>query len=91
MAMKWEGVKDPDEVLDYELDWSTLLAGDTISTSTWAVPSGITAGAESHTDTVSLIWLSEGSEGESYSLVNTITTAAGRTREQTCVLKIKTK
>ena len=51
----------------------------------------MTAGAMSNTDTETLIWLSGGTEGESYDLLNRITTAAGRTRDQTCVLKIKTK
>ena len=73
------------------VDWAGLLAGDTIATSTWTVPTGVTGGAMSNTDTATLIWLSGGTEGESYDLLNRITTAAGRTRDQTCVLKIKTK
>ena len=91
MAKKWESPKDPNEVLDYSVNWSGLLAGDTIATSTWTVPVGVTGGAMAFTDTETLIWLSGGTEGESYDLLNRITTAAGRTRDQTCTLKIKTK
>ena len=46
MSISWPS-KDPDEVLDYELDWSLRLAGDTIVTSTWTVPSTLTKGADS--------------------------------------------
>ena len=91
MAKKWDAPKDPNEVLDYSVDWSALLAGDTIATSTWTVPTGLTGGSMAFTDTSTLIWLSGGSEGESYDLLNRITTAVGRTRDQTCTLKIKTK
>jgi hypothetical protein len=91
MAKTWTAYKDPNEVLDYSVDWSGLLAGDTIASSTWTVPTGVTGGAMSYTDTETLIWLSGGSDGERYDLLNRITTAAGRTRDQTCVLKIKTK
>ena len=35
-------VKDPDEKLDYGFDWANALGSDTISASTWVVPSGIT-------------------------------------------------
>ncbi len=31
MALSWP-FKDPDEVLDYQIDWTARLAGDTIST-----------------------------------------------------------
>ena len=43
MSLNWPD-KDPDEVLDYCLDWSDRLgSSDTISTSTWIVPTGIVA------------------------------------------------
>jgi len=91
MAKKWDAPKDPNEVLDYSVDWAALLAGDTIVTSNWTVPVGVTGGAQTFTDDQTLIWLSGGTENVSYELLNRITTAAGRTRDQTCVLKIKTK
>lgn len=40
------GPKDPDEVLDYGLDWTARLVGDTISTSQWIVPDGIVKGID---------------------------------------------
>jgi len=91
MAKAWSEPKDPQEVLDYVVDWSKPLAGDIITTSTWTLPDGIVAGQEDSTDTTTTIWLSSGVHGQSYDLVNRITTAAGRVREQTCTLKVKTK
>ena len=35
-------LKDPEAVLDYTVDWGIWLDTDTISTSNWTVPAGIT-------------------------------------------------
>ncbi len=80
--------KDPDEVLDYSLDWTTWLDGDTIATSTWTVPSGITKDSDSTTTTATTIWVSGGTAGESYVLLNRIVTDGGRTKDQTVLLDV---
>lgn len=36
MAYKWPD-KDPDEILDYSVDWSRLLGDDTLSASVWFI------------------------------------------------------
>jgi len=75
--------KDPDAVKDYKLDWAPFLDGDTISSSVWIMPTGITKDSDSHdTDSVT-IWLSGGTESTVYELVNRITTGGGRTEDQT--------
>lgn len=90
MALAWDS-KDPDEVLDYVLNWSARLGSDTITTSTWTVPDGITMDSDSETTTATTIWLSGGTEGQSYDILNRIVTAGGRTMDQTVKLKIKAK
>lgn len=91
MPLNFETPKDPDEVKDYSVDWEARLdEGDTILTSTWIVPDGITKDSDSNTTTTATIWLSGGTLGTTYSLVNRITTAGGRTLDQTCKLKVKT-
>lgn len=90
MSLSWP-FKDPNEVLDYIIDWSARLETDTISTSTWIVPSGITKNSDSHTTTTTTAWLQGGTEGDSYSLVNRVVTAASRTMDQTVKLKVKSK
>ena len=84
-------VKDPDAVLDYQVNWADWLAGDTIATSTWIVPAGITQDSESETMTAATIWLSGGTLGASYELVNRITTAAGRTDDRTIRIELQSK
>jgi hypothetical protein len=36
MSLKWPN-KDPDEILDYSIDWSRFLSGATLSSVTWFV------------------------------------------------------
>lgn len=90
MSLSWP-FKDPDEVLDYEIDWTARLVGDTISSSTWIIPDGITKNSDTFTSTSALVWLSGGVEGASLLLVNRVVTAGGRTMDQSVALKIKTK
>lgn len=93
MSISWTPVKDPDEVKDYSLDWSALLVDDTISTSMWTLASGVglTIGASSNTDTLSTVWLSAGTAGVNYELLNRVVTTGGRTYDQTVKLKVRVK
>jgi len=86
----WTTAKDPDEVKDYAVDWTDRLAGDTIVTSTWIVPDGITKDSDTNTTMNTTIWLSGGELGNTYEFVNRVVTAGGRTYDQTCKLKCKT-
>lgn len=75
--------KDPNAVLDYEIDWSLWLGVGSISSSVWFVPDGITKDSESNTTTTTTIWLSGGAVGVAYLLTNRIVTAGGRTDDRT--------
>ncbi len=90
MAITWPQ-KDPNEVLDYALNWTGRLTGDTIATSVWTVPAGITSNSETVSDKQTVIWLSGGSNGTWYELLNRITTAGGRTMDQTVKIFVKNK
>lgn len=81
--------KDPDAVLDYQIDWSSWLDGDTIATSTWKVPSGIIKDSDTNDDTTATIWLSGGTAGESYEVTNSIVTAGGRENDRTMIIPIR--
>jgi len=80
--------KDPTEVLDYTIDWESLLDGDTISTSEWSVDTGITQDSESETATKAIIWVSGGTLDKQYTLTNTIVTAGGRTRVRSIAINV---
>jgi hypothetical protein len=82
-------IKDPDAVLDYTIDWSDWLGADTISTSAWTVPTGITEDSDSNTTTTTTVWLSGGTAGTRYSVVNSIVTAAGREEDRTIYVTIQ--
>lgn len=85
-------IKDPNAVLDYGFDWSSWLAtGETISTSTWVVPTGITKDSDSKTTTTTTIWLSGGTDGENYDVVNRIVTSAGRTDDRAITIKVRNR
>ena len=67
-------IKDPESVLDYGFDWSDWLdTDDTVSTSTWKVPTGITEDSDTNTTTTTMIWLSGGTVGSQYKITNRIT------------------
>jgi len=83
--------KDPNAILDYTRDWSawlTAAGNDTIVTSTWIVPDGITKDSDTHNDTTATIWLSGGELGKRYNITNRITTAGGRTDDRTFTIDI---
>ena len=90
MPLTWPD-KDPDERLDFHVDWTETLDGDAIATSVWIVPSGITQESASTTNNVTTIWLSGGTANERYSLVNRITTGGGRIFDQTIRVRVRTK
>ncbi len=73
--------KEATDVMDYGFDFTAWLAGDTISSSTWVVPTGIIQDSESETTLITTIWLSGGTAGSNYIITNTIITVAGRTKE----------
>lgn len=82
--------KDPNEVLDYEIQWSPRLRSDTISTSTFSLTTanGLAINSQSNTTTTSTVWLSGGTVGGTAVINCRITTAAGRTMDQSVSLEI---
>jgi len=84
-------VKDPDATLDYKADWTLWLDGDTISQSSWIIPADLTKEAEAVGDTTATVWLSGGTLGRKYEVVNRINTSAGRTDDRTFIIRIRQK
>ena len=84
-------LKDPQAVLDYQINWATWLSADTIATSTWTVPTGLTKASSTNTTTTATVWLSGGTADTSYNIVNTIVTAGGRTEERTLTIAVQNR
>lgn len=93
MALAWP-FKDPEEVLDYQCDWTARLDGDTITVSDWTLfgdDALLNIDSDSFGSAITTIWLSGGTLGEEYLLTNHITTVGARQMEQTMKIKIKAK
>ncbi|WP_020476264.1 phage fiber-tail adaptor protein [Zavarzinella formosa] len=83
-------IKDPSARLDYQIDWSDWLEDDTIAASAWTVPAGIAQyGSATNTATSATIWLTGGTPGTDYFIVNQITTTEARINQQTLKLLIR--
>lgn len=92
MATLKKFVQDPDEVLDYTIDWSEWLAsGDTIVAATATGPTGITVGQTVFTINEVTIWVQGGIAGTSYDIEIHVTTNGGRQGDRTITIQIKDK
>jgi hypothetical protein len=88
--------KDPDAVLDYKMAWKDWLDGDTIATSTWTIPTGLTGSSQAinsgatvtiegivhPVSSVTTTWLTGGTAGLRYRVTNRVVTAGGRTDDR---------
>lgn len=83
--------KDPDAILDYEVDWSSWLAsGETISSASWTL-TGVTQTTVNTTTTKSTIWLSGGTANNRATASCKITTSLGRVDERTIEIVIRNR
>lgn len=80
--------KDPDATLDYSWDWSTWLDGDTISSRSFVVDTGLTVVSSQEVAGVVTAFISGGTAGQLLRATCRIVTALGRTDDRSIVLKI---
>ncbi len=88
--------KDPNEVLDYQLDWADpydprLEDGELLTGSIHNVVSGDVIIDSSVFDAAgeTTVWLSGGSPGNVCVILNRVTTSGGRTYDQSAKLRIR--
>ena len=87
---------DPQEVLDYGIDWTGFLAevqpADSITLSSWSItPAGPVLFSDSVTGDVSRVFVAGASNGTLYQLTNRITTSQGRTAERSITLRCENR
>ncbi len=78
-----ERFKDPDDILDYGFRWGVnwLTGSEVVNTSTWIIPDGLTKDSDSISGgTITIVWLSGGTIGATYRIVNRIVTDSTPTR-----------
>lgn len=83
--------KDPDSTVDFGVDWTDYLANnnDALAGSTWVVPAGLEEVSSSFTEDHAFVWLSGGTVGSTYTVTNRITTAGGRTEDESIFVMIE--
>ncbi len=101
MSLKWPD-KDPDDTLDYSVDWERFLGTDTISSVTWTINdssgtevsfsgtvNGLTNVSVSNTDTVATIFMSGGTANTTYTVFCQIVSVSGLVAKRTITLKVR--
>jgi hypothetical protein len=103
MSLRWPS-KDPDEVLDYSIDWSRFLGSNTITAVSWyfydendvktlavngQTVDGLTAGPQAATSTVATIILEDGTLNKEYRVTCAITFGSGLVAERTVRLQVR--
>lgn len=83
-------IKDPAASEDFEIDWSAELGADTIASSVWSAPSGITLTNQTNTSTTATARVGGGTLGRIYKVANTVTTASGQVKVQHISMTIAT-
>ena len=84
-------IQDPSAKLDYAEDFSQWLpTGDSLSTATWTVPSGLT---QPQTATLvgakATVWLAGGTVGQVYTVSVHVVTAQGREDDRSFTVRIQ--
>lgn len=79
--------KDTNALLDYKFDWSSWLgAGETITDVVVTITSGLTLFTEVDDDTSVTVWLSGGTDAQTYLVNCKITTTDGRIDEKFMII-----
>jgi hypothetical protein len=90
----WERSLDPQETVDYSINWANDLGNDTIGTSTWTfdannADAALVKSTPTKTNTTTTIWLNGGTSGVVYGIRNTIVTVGARTFERTAKITVR--
>ena len=92
MTARFPSAKDPGDSTPWSMDYSDEMTeiSDTINTSSWSIPSGLTEVSNSKTNTVATVKLSGGTDGVDYTLTNTIVTTTNTfTFERSAKLRVR--
>jgi hypothetical protein len=82
--MMQDNTKVPKAELNYTIDWEAWLNGDTVSSSTWVVPAGLTSTGQviDVTNTKTTIKLKDGVVGQTYTVINRIVTTTSAEKDE---------
>ena len=80
--------KDPDDILDYAIDWGGFTDGDSIVDHEWIIPDGLTLDRSDFVADVAIAWLSGGVAPRTYRITSRVTTASGRRIDRSASLLV---
>lgn len=81
--------KSPSAILDYQIDWTTWLGPDTISSVCWVIPPGLSQITSSSTTACTTVFLGGGTASTLYAITNKIATSGSRTNDRTVFLWVR--
>jgi hypothetical protein len=105
MSIKWQD-KDPDDQVDYSIDWTVTLEEHTISSVVWKIydatgslvtfsPSAIVNGLQhvssTNTDKIATIYLGSGTNFGEYNIICRMTTSIATVFEQEARIRVVEK
>lgn len=90
--LRWPN-KDPDDVIDYAIDWTAHLdSGDTIQSATWSVaPAGLTLGTATVVGAKASVWLQGGTAGQDYVVTCRVVTAGARQMDRSAKVLVTSR
>lgn len=81
--------KTTTEIVDIVMNWTNALdTGDSISSSAWTVPSGITGSNQASSAFTTSIRLTSGTTARIYALTNTVTLVSGQKYQSPLTVQI---
>lgn len=87
---KWYApVKDPADVIDYVVDFSLLVVGDSVGTATVTAEPDLIVQSSSVSGDKVIAWLTGGVAGESYNVTVNVVTAGNRTFERSFTVPVR--
>ena len=81
--------KDPSDVLQLVIDWSSKLGNDVINVANVSAEAGLNVNNLSHTDSLQTIEISGGSADRYYDVTVSISTASGQAFERSFTQPVK--
>ena len=87
---------DPQAKLDYGFDWGDdwLRDGETLVTSTWSIPTGLTKVSDAFEATgATVVWItaSDAVLGEDFKITNHVKSSAGREDDRSHTIKVRNR
>jgi len=105
MSIKWQD-KDPNDQVDYSIDWTNILEEHTISSVTWKiydatsgwitfnqgdVVNGLQYVTSTNTDTIATLYLGLGTNFQEYNIICRMTTSISTVFEQEARIRVVEK